>query len=650
MNPASHDRPTGLSSGRRLSLAAALARAVSLADARVVADGTRGLARWRAKRLVARAGRELGLTLPAGAAHALDRDPVGATVALLQTAWLRAHGVVVAPSLELREATAARYWSELGRPRDTRWRWALRALVVAVAIGVAVAVWPRADVPPWQPPVAHGPLATLSAERELSWVDALSDWVIDLDRLARARFSGDSDEARRRFDALGRSRAAVLADDVRARFGEDAMNALGAMLTAAEAATDGGSGWDEREEAYAAAVRATNRALLSAGFGYFFDSYAVRFDDGRAEAAFFTFRVAARQRYLADDTPIEALHLRRIDHLNLVQFLLGYTSKRMDVAVLLVDKLEEEVATRLGPALEPGHEMPLHMDPDDEGKTSWLAVRQKAGQVVREAYYGAVPSEQQALSELGELLARRTDLVADWNARLEPKDIELREFDSLVVAPETRDRFEALTSREARKVLDQIQAELETPERNALFVRLVARHARPVELHEVQHRIDYAAGDDFRPPGALLALLGIPDGSAAADSDDVRRIAFELSAYTAELARDPAWARVNLTLLCEHLYDGSGGAEGWSAVAILEGLGKELELDVAPLVSGGTGVDLEVVAHLHLRLLAEPGERLAAAAGKLWTAWFGHPLAPITPVPIPAPGAAPEPRMGPAPE
>lgn len=638
-----NDAPTE----RALPIAEALARAVSLADARIALDRTRGLARWRTRRLLARAGRELGLSLTAGAAHVADRDPVGATVTLLQSAWLRLHGVVVPPSLDLRAATATRYWNELGRPRPWRGRWALRAVVMAAAIGIAIAVWPRAAAEPWRPPVSDGPLATLSAEREAEWVDALSDWVIDLDRLARARHAGDSAEASKRFASLAESRGAVLADDVRARFGDPVMNALGVMLSAGEAAADGGSGWEDREEAYAEAVRATNRALYAAGLGYFFDSYAVRFDDGRAEAAFFTFRIAARQRYLAGDTPIEALHLRRIDHLNLVQFLLGYTSKRMDVAVLLVDKLEEEIATRLGPALEPGHEMPLHMDAEDEGKTSWLAVRQKAGQVVREAFYGALPSEQQALSELGELLARRADLVADWNERLEHRDIELREFDSLVVEPNTRDRFEALTSREARKVLDEIQVGLETAERGELFVRLVARHARPVELHEVQHRIDYAAGDDFRPPGALLELLRIPEGSEAADSDDVRRITFELSAYTAELARDPAWARVNLTLLCEHLYDGSGGAEGWSAVAILEGLGRHLELDVAPLLTEGTGADLETVAGLHLRLLAQPGERIAGAAGKLWNEWFGHPLVPIQPVATPS-VAAPTPAFEPA--
>jgi hypothetical protein len=80
-------------------------------------------------------------------------------------------------------------------------------------------------------------------------------------------------------------------------------------------------------------------------------SYAARFDGGgRRRRLHLPHRRASA---LADGTYIDALHLRRIDRLNIVQSLLGYTSKRMDVAVLLIDKLEAEVATRLGPALEP---------------------------------------------------------------------------------------------------------------------------------------------------------------------------------------------------------------------------------------------------------------------------------------------------------
>lgn len=612
----------------------ALERAIALADLRPVRSrtGLGPLTRWRLSRTLARAASELALPLPTdpNAAHVADPDPAGATVALLQHAWLRRRGVALAPSLGGRAALHERYYGELARrPRNTlssKHRLLIAGgVALALGGGLALAIASSAPEPP--PSLPAGPLGTLAAEREPAWVEAITDWVVALDRLSRARHDGELPSViAERERNLALHREAVLAGDLAATLGEEAMASLARMLDAAETATRGGDGWDDREEAFAEAVRAANRALFSRGVGYFFDSYAARFDDDRAEAALYTFRILARQRFVADGKPIDALHLRRVDRLNIVQYLLGYTSKRMDVAVLLVDKLEAEVATRLGPALEPGREMPLHMKEEGEGTTAWLDVRAKAGQVVREAYYGALPGQQQALSELGELLARRSDLVLDWNQRLEDRGIELREFEDIDVDPDYRDRFQRMTSLEARKVLDDIQRRLETDEHRGLFLRLVERHTRPVELHEVQHRIDYERGDDFEVPAALLEALGIPDSSAHKDSDEVRRIAYELSAYTAELARDPEWARVNLTLLAEHLYDGSGGAEGWSAVLILEGLARRLALAHDPIVVPGQGADLDRVAALHLVLLSRPGRALSAAAAALWQEWFGEPL------------------------
>ncbi len=492
--------------------------------------------------------------------------------------------------------------------------------------------------PAWQPPPNHSTGAHLPLARETEWVAAITDWVVALDRLARGRHEGElPSKLAEREELLSRHRKAVLAEDLTVTFGQPVMDALASMLDSGLTASNGDSGWAAREEVFAEAVRTTNRALADKGFGYFFDSYAVRYpDEDRAEAALYTFRVAARRRYLAGEKPVDALHLRRLDSLNIVQFLLGYTSKRMDVAVLLIDKLEGEVATRLGPALEPNREMPLRMAAEDEGKQAWLNVRKTAGRVVRESYYGAIPGQQQALAELGTLLGRRNDLLEDWNLRLSARNVSLREFESLVVEPERRDRFQQYTSPEARKVLDEIQGELETPERKQLFERLVARHAQPVELHEVQHRIDYASGDDFEVPAPLLRILQIRPDSVHAESEEVRRIAYELSAYTAEIARDPEWARVNLSLLSEHLYDGSGGAEGWSAVMILEGLGRELGMTFEPIVDPDgrrAGADLETVAAVHLELLGKTGAELARAAATLWQQWFGHALVTLTPLP-----------------
>ena len=126
---------------------------------------------------------------------------------------------------------------------------------------------------------------------------------------------------------------------------------------------------------------------------------------------------------------------------------------------------------------------------------------------------------------------------------------------------------------------------LEATENQRLLSRMLARHAATVEQHEVQHRIDYA-DETFAPPSVLFDILGIERDSELARAPETLRIAYELSAYTAELARDPDWAKVNLALLAEHLYDGSGGAEGVSAILILDGLAKRLgKADAAGLAT-----------------------------------------------------------------
>jgi len=506
------------------------------------------------------------------------------------------------------------------------------ALTAGLGLALGLALSGPAPEPP--PSYAAGALTTLPPAREASWVEAITDWVVALDRLSRARHEGElPTRIALRERELSLFRQDVLAKDLAPAFGDTVMTALGLLLDRALAAAHDGPDWSEREGAFAESVRALNRALAAHGLAYFFDSYAVRYDTGRVETALYTFRIGARQRFTAADKTIDALHLRRIDRLNLVQFLLGYTSKRMDVAVLLVDKIEAEVAARLGPALVPGGAMPLQLAQQEAPETSWRKVAAKAGQVLREAYYGALPGRQQGLSELGQLLADRGDLVRNWNARLAPRQIELKPFEDLEVSADYRDRFEALTSHEARLALDDLQRRLETEEHRTLFLQLVLRHARAVEVHEVQHRIDYGRDDDFEVPQALLDLLAIPAGGADQASDEVRRIAYELSAYSAELARDPEWARLDLTLLTLSLYDGSGGAEGYGAVLLLEGLAHQLGLAAPRLVGSDHGADLEAVAALHLRLLDEPGPTLARAAAALWEEWFGEPLARLEPQP-----------------
>lgn len=640
------------------------------------------LATLRVRRALMAAARRLGMSASVDESTRLDLaselDPVGAKVALLQAAWLIAAGrasLVAEPSLgsilrteagasttliRRAELTSA-FWRVL-QERSTRQssstharRRALLLLAAAALVILGVVFFATRGGAPGDapPPLPTTPLAHLPPDAEAAWIGAVTDWVIAVDRHARLRaegaLPGPLAEAKEAIDAHA---AAIVDPTLAPGLSAASRAAFTEVLSRGLTAADGRRDWEARESAFAEAVRALNRSLAVDGLGYFFDAYAALYPQGRGEIALFSFRVDDRIRYRqsggAGAALVDALHLRRVDKLNLVQFLLGYTSKRMDVAVVLLDKLEQQLVTRLIPALAPNAAMPLRLDGADPSSDWWLAVTRRAGQLTREAFYAAFPEERQALTELGELLARRVALYATWNARLERRGITLRDPEGLPLAESLRTQLDSFITPAERTALDDIQGRLEVASMRRFFARLLLRHAAPVERHEVQHRIDYA-DPDFAIPRALLEVLGLdPEDPRVKSDTSIERAAYELSAYTAELARDPAWLHVNLALLAEHLYDGSGGAEGYTALLVLDGLARELGLHdgdpsrLRPLAER-LPVAPERVAAVHLALMEQPGRALASAAERLWQRWFSKPLASLT-----REDAAPTPEASPA--
>ena len=653
----------------RHSALVALAHAVTVADL----DAWRsqlgsGPGPWLASRRISKAlkaaARRLGVNLEVGRTTHLDvsseADPVGAKVALLQAAWLIAAGrgsMVAETSLAAVLQTEAGSSAAIARRADltsTYWKVVRevsknpprRTLFIAVAVVAVVALLAGAAVSALttsaldEPAVAlaNSPINHLETTDEAPWIEAITDWVVAVDQLGRLRSEGAlSAPIREAEEAVAAHRQAIVGPELTA-LSTGAKKAFVDVLDTGLAATDGTEGWEERENAFAEAVRTLNRVLARDGLGYFFDAYAAFYPDGRGEVGLFSFKVVARIRYRQSGgggpALVDALHLRRIDRLNLVQFLLGYTSKRMDVAVILLDKLEQQLATRLLPALRPNADMPLSVDgaAKDEDSAWWAAVKKRAGQHAREAFNGAFPGELQALTELGELLYKRVALFEEWNTRLAHRNITLREPENLEVPTTYRDQFERATSQLARATLDDLQERLEVVSNRKFFARLIARHAASVERHEVQHRLDYGEAE-FKVPPALYTLLGVdPEDERVKRDKSIERTAYELSAYTAELARDPAWLHVNLALLAEHLYDGSGGPEGYSALLILDGLGAELGVfgsapDSPRPLAEKLPVAPERVAALHLALMDKPAHLLAKAAEALWQRWFDKPLA-----------------------
>lgn len=610
-----------------------MARAAAVADDRRLLDDVGVLARRRIAR--AQAWADARVNGPTG-------DLVGQRVHRLRVTWLRIAERVADGDPMLADASLAEKQYHAARdalgptPMPVPWSRKKMAVVGASLVAASVGTWAvvrAVNAPP--PPVGDGALLEPADEEAL--VDAVTQWVIGMDRWARARFDDavarSVQEAR---DTLDARRGAIMSPQLTSFLGGDASEALSEVLDSAER-TAMGRHWESDEAKFADAVRTLNRALADAGRAYFVDGYAALYPGGRPETALFLFRVAARRMWQVvgpDRSPIgdaiPALHLRRLDRLNIVQMLLGYTSKRMDVAALLLDQIEKEVVTRVGPAIAPGTDMPLEHDDDDAGE-EWIAkVRAVAGERIRTAVEAEFVKDLDGMRELGALLAKRQSLVDAWQTELEERGVRLKAFDRYALDDEALESVQRYLGRGARSAVEEIQSELESAPRLRRFEALLARHARPVEQHEVQHRLDYALGDDFVVPSAVLELLDIDPRSELARHDDVLRLCYELSAYTSEIARDPAWAAIDLTLLAEHLFDRSGGAEGHAGILVLDGLREVLGLPGMKLADTPPVTPL-AAAQAYLQLMQVPSDNLARAAETLWSRWFKRPLPALVP-------------------
>ncbi len=485
------------------------------------------------------------------------------------------------------------------------------ALVVAGAAALTLALATGGDEPP------HVAGATMDEAAETAFADAITDWVVGLDRYARRRAERD-DVATARAE-LAAFEARVLAPEVRAFFGPDASEALGDLIEAARTLAVS-QRFERDDEAFGAAILAANHAFARSARAYFFDGHGARYPDGRVETRVFLFRVAARRRWVDDaaGVSVDAVHLRRLDRVNLVQLLIGYTSRRMDVAVVLLDKVEEILVQSLLPSLPTGAERPVRFG-DDVGDGATADFAKLGGAAIRDVVSRAFPDAFARLAAVGRALAARNAAFAE---------VELRPPTGLRIPATSRAHVDAALTASGRTRVADAEAQLALPDIEAAALALLARSSLGVEHHEVQHRLDYALGDAFAPPAELLALVGVSSDAVTHDERDPgMHSAYELSAYTAELARDPAWALVNLQSLIEQSLDGDSD-EFRASQLLLGGLQEVLAVEPrVPLVGLLPGEPTRVALTRALLAIAPRGaDAIANGARALFERWFGRPV------------------------
>jgi hypothetical protein len=547
------------------------------------------------------------------------------------------------------EAIAAAFAHESAGRRATisRFWWATALFVAALLAALSGAgitayrfvVPPRFDASdrPAPPPrgafAGGGKPAVMSPAVSRALGEDLPDYLIALDQWSRAR---RENALAPRLAPLAASvdiaRAKLLAPPVRAALGEGAAARFEELLTAT------------REVGSSAAPRPANDPMLlatgafddelaAAGLGYFVDGDVITdLRTGHRLVIIYAFTVESVSLFTSNGATVRALDLRRLDHLNWSQALLGFTRPHLREALVLLDQVDEQLCTYVLPGLGKAARIAL-FDPADESVSPATrdAVEIRAGELTRSEYSGAPGLDPGRAERLGALLTRRRELFEGFEKRVSARGLVLVTPSKLRL---DKDYEAALAGAVPRGELDDLHAlDEEVGEKPFLetYARLRDVLVDSVERHEAQHRLDYARPDPLPMPKPLEALVG-PAGEG-----ESRRFPFqtraELSAYLAELSRDERTTRVNLTMIARFLFSKQmqGMAECYSAVVIFEGLAEELGIPrTGKLVSGGN-ISRERAAEIYLALTALPKEALRAGAGRLWAKLFEGPLPELVP-------------------
>ena len=270
------------------------------------------------------------------------------------------------------------------------------AAAAMVALCVALGAWgvialrtPHHRVRPHAPPVA-GAFATGGAPArdpalERLFAAELADLVVESDGDRHGSGDAPCQQCDRGRGLRGADRSPARKAHLAELAGAPAIVAHGPALTAAwrdllgalDASVDvpvHTAGFPEAREALREQAHAVSDQLAALGLGYYLDG-DVFLDRQVAHAVVLAYRVEDVRFVHAATTRVRVLSLRRLDHLNLARAVLGMQSELLGDPVVMLDQIEEFVATHVAPVIA-GAPYPVG---DDMWRASWSGRRLAAG-------------------------------------------------------------------------------------------------------------------------------------------------------------------------------------------------------------------------------------------------------------------------------
>ncbi len=559
-----------------------------------------------------------------------------ATDLLLRRVYLRLAGWPAGPDEPAAQVTA-RYARQAGwrSRRPPRGWWLTGAMGVLGLCGALLVLTHVIRSPPAVTPVARVPPLPAGAYarggvpcRQVPRIrralgEDLASWVVALDRLHQPGLA-DRQALRRR---LAQARRRVLPPEVRQALGRRLAQDLDSLMRAAERVASPRAS-DVAVPAFLQAVVAVNEDLAARNLGFYLDGDVLESFTHRSVFVS-VFEVQRVARYEHASGVERVLYLRRLDRLNLRHDLLGFTRPAHREALVLTAEVESVLLRDLLPALA-NREMSLVDDATARWAPPWsAAVARRAGTVVR-AELAALPGLARGrVAALARLVEQRRRLFSRWQARLSRQGIRVQPPEGLVPLPEDRELLGHLVPRRELRRLDYLQARLKNPRAQQTLTALGRMLSASVARHELQHRLDYRRQRRARLPEPYESLIGPLRDRRGRVRRWALRARHELSAYLAELARDPRLPRTSLSLLTRYVldHDFRGRPEARAARVLLVGLDDLLNPGLpAARPARRLAIDRRDLAVRYLRLSATPPALLRRMAARLWKRLFGEAL------------------------
>ncbi|MBA3458252.1 MAG: hypothetical protein H0T42_34540 [Deltaproteobacteria bacterium] len=502
------------------------------------------------------------------------------------------------------------------------------ALVLALTTTLALYVWTRPDAPkrayarPMPPPAVGAfkdggvPLAD-PAIAEL-FIEQLTALVIESDR---DRQNGGLDKDRKAHSI------ALIGAPAIATHGPALVKAWAEMLAMLDRWVHvPASSREFRDIAreFRHKVRAVSDQLAAAGIGYYLEGDVLTRSTGAANALIYTYRVEEVAFVTAGTQPRRVLSLRRLDRLNMTHTLLGMQSAELGDPVLLLDQIDEHVATHVLPVLAP--DAPYELADETYQRHEGAAIAKIAGDAVRRELAAAFGPDATRAHQIAALLAERALLVEEWRAIMDRKNWRLARTDNLFLPANLIESLEgdvpAYQRRRATEIEEKL-AELEAPRIASRCHQLVAATIR---RHEAQHGLDEDREEPLRYPKLLEAHLGDATDDDGEPRRSVESARAELSAYTSQLANDLVTPQLSLWNVARFAFNDRqwGTSESYAAILIVEGLARQLKLDSPGPVIHDRQIDRVRLASLMERLAKTDGPTLRTAARGLWRELYGE--------------------------